>query len=873
MLDMIELLGHSSKDFQTSIAFTYILDFALYDGLVRRILNRAGITNQIIFCDFGRYVQEIESQVTAFHSGRHYSVTPVYQRGAFHPKIYLLLGPRQGRALVGSGNATVGGLIRNAEVFGLFDFDAERDAGPHPMFAQVFSFATQLATNSSTAVRRQLRTAERVASWLSMPPVADGRVVLIGGPQTEPLIEQIHSLLPTKRVDDLTVCSSSFDRRLSGLRTLAALSKNPVKCIVQPDTAQIDGAEVKKLDRQVAWYPFVDPYPADKIKRRDVRAHAKLMIFGYRSGQTCVFGSANASEPALSSTNTEAIVVLSNLKTGEIEKRLGLDKSTKAKPISKDLLNKQWVSDEPTDSKFPFRLTAVANIDTEFRLSLIAGRLPADAHLALSDRYRGEPQYTIPLRLDEVGWFGPAALFETPIRFAWIINKRGSPLSNAVGITWPEVAVPRGKTSVSSKVSASVASIHDGLVLGTILFELLDQFKDFEVYRTGARGPERAKSSDDREASPAEKKTADFFYTDRKPEKTTDKHWSGDRIDLDILASLIQPLTPHVGANRIEDPEEQIDDSRLDEEAERRQIDKKKGAAAGDERVQTAALPREVWDRAVDKLTRRLNRAASAIERALEFREQLDSIPIGGVVRQIWMAQLAAFLAGRTATAEDGTEIECLEPWFFADYVLRVCRAMTGSKLGGFLDKIPQSAWDSADGDIMKRGLAFLRTCVIWSCAYMVHYYDYIADDEEFPDSIAVAAPELVASRFIAKVKENCGEPDEEDLERRFPAWQEIDSAILKSTLERLEQIAALIESIEGRSEFQLLAQEADAETAPAGTLVFNSNVGVTLLCDSGAPRQFLLFDMSRHGETPVKYAGKVSPILIGNERLLLKYY
>jgi hypothetical protein len=65
-------------------------------------------------------------------------------------------------------------LIRNAEVFGLFDFDADRDTGPHPMFAQCFDLATQLASNSSTAVRRQLHKVPGLGSYFAAVP--DGPV-------------------------------------------------------------------------------------------------------------------------------------------------------------------------------------------------------------------------------------------------------------------------------------------------------------------------------------------------------------------------------------------------------------------------------------------------------------------------------------------------------------------------------------------------------------------------------------------------------------------------------------------------------------------------------------------------------------------------
>ncbi len=72
------------------------------------------------------------------------------------------------------------------------------------------------------------------------------------------------------------------------------------------------------LGNAVDWRAFEDPYPKEKRKRSDAKAHAKLFIFAHGSSETCAFGSANASDPALNSINTEALVVLPPRKKGEI---------------------------------------------------------------------------------------------------------------------------------------------------------------------------------------------------------------------------------------------------------------------------------------------------------------------------------------------------------------------------------------------------------------------------------------------------------------------------------------------------------------------------------------------------------------------------
>lgn len=289
MLDMIDLLGSTGHDLRSSIVLTYSLDLPLYDGLIRRTLNRNGIWNQITFCDFSSYVQDLYSQMPAQYAGRHYSVSPILQQGAFHPKVYMLLGPRQGCLLIGSGNATIGGLIRNAEVFGLFNFDAEKQAAPHVAFSIVFGLVEGLATYASDTVRKQVKTARQMAMWLNVPGVEDGRKVLVGGPGREDLFSQIKSCLSTNRSDSLFICSSSFDRKLLGMKKLASLCKSKPTCIVQPQYAEIDGDAVKKLNSMIEWRPFVDPYRKEKHKRKDVRAHAKIFVFGQTSFSFAIF--------------------------------------------------------------------------------------------------------------------------------------------------------------------------------------------------------------------------------------------------------------------------------------------------------------------------------------------------------------------------------------------------------------------------------------------------------------------------------------------------------------------------------------------------------------------------------------------------------
>ena len=870
MFDMVEMLGHSGYDFRSSIVLTYSLDIPLYDGLIRRALNRSGIWNQVIFCDFCSYVQEIQSQTAALYSGKHYSVTPIWQQGAFHPKVYLLLGPRHGRLLIGSGNATVGGLIRNAEVFGLFDFDGGKSEGPHPAFSELFEFVEELGRNASETVRRQLKNARQMAPWLATPPVPDGRAILIGGPGKPELLTQILERLPAKKADSLITLSSSFDQNLDGLKELASKSKSKPVCIVQLENAEIDGQVVQKTRGSFEWRPFLDPYPREKRHRKDVRAHAKIFVFGHGPTETCVFGSANASAPALESKNTEVVVVLPTSRRGYICKYLGLEASLKAKSIQNALGEKQWgKKDERPESKFSCLLSAVTFAEAGYRLSFASGVPTKTSRLALSDRSLGRPKATTLIQKEGDAFIASSPKSDERIRFAWIATESDKPLSNAVAITWPMVAAPRKLGGSGAKVGPALMAMQDGAVLGTVLFELLDQFRDFEVIKIGAgRRAATKKETSEGEAATKEQ-SAEFFYTDAKADDINSHHWTGDRIDLDILASLVQPLSPLGTPQKDEDDE--YDDSKLAEEAERRQIEAKGGKGTGDERQSDPLPPSKRLEAAIKRLERRLDRAARSIEDSLAYLENLQTLPPNGIARQVWMTHIGAFLANRITVSDEGDHFVCLHPWCFAQYVLRVCRALTGSKkIGGFLDKLPESSWEGFDGDALRKGIAFLWTCVSWAAAYMVRYYSDGKGREEVPESIAVASAELVAARFIWKASAHCNQPDRDDLQRRFPAWNALPAEQMEKTAARLLELVRVIADIEVCGKKLLLGRDSDTAFLKAGTLVHNPTYGVTMLAMDGAPGAYYLVNLSQSDDRPKKFGSLVAPVLLNGKPFTL---
>ncbi len=304
-------------------------------------------------------------------------------------------------------------------------------------------------------------------------------------------------------------------------------------------------------------------------------------------------------------------------------------------------------------------------------------------------------------------------------------------------------------------------------------------------------------------------------------------------------------------------------DSVLEEEAERREIDSKQGRATGEERKESPSLTStEALKRASRRLQRRLDRAATALERALAYRKELTNIPAAGIARQIWMAHIAAFLTGREAPTSDGDPVVCLHERDFAKYILRVCRALSGGNDGGLLQLVSKESFAGPDGDSLKAGLAFLWTCLIFAVAEVTTHWASIAttvydeDDEiEYASDVSDAIPELVGARFVLAIRPYCQKPDLSNISRRIPSWKNVAKDCADRWTTRLEWLADLIVHWETKGYRADADMIQDGSALKAGNLVFNDGLGITVLADIGENGKCYLVNVSRHDEKDPKNA------------------
>ena len=857
MIDVLDDLADGSLAAHTSIVLAYNVDLLVYDKLLRRRFASAGVTSQIVFCDATPYAASLDAIDPSSRVGHAYSVTPVRVEGAFHPKAYLLLGRRGGRLVLGSGNASLGGLVRNAEVFGRFEFNAETDVGPHPAFRQVFELAKSLGAKALPAVRAQIARAEQWTPWLADADVPDGRVVRIGGPGRPPLFDSVRDRTRAPGVRRIIAMSSSFDRKLDAAKELAAVGggKHETVVVVQPDRVTVDGLAVGRLGDATAWTEFVDPRPSKKKDPRDSYLHAKLILVEAQKSDHLFFGSANLSRPALlDGKNVEIVVELPPEPAGTWMKRLNLGESLKvdARP---SLLKLRWAdgTDERDDELL--HLSGVEWSPGEGWIVLAEGDLDASTRLALG-AVRSRPDQLLQLRQrkDQVTLAAASAPHDG-VRFAWLVDKSGKPLSNPVALTWPDVARARIGGWFGNRVEQAILSMKHGELLGHVLFEFLDRVPDLGVLavaqlRQGG-GTRRAEESKET----AGERTEASFYTEATASSEEAARLAlGDRSDLDLLASLVQPLGVSMKSDADDPYDDDEDDEGIEEEAERRGLDTSK-AADGSERVPTTRLPTaKRMHSAGRRFARRVDLAASALGETLEAVDEDLVLPPSLVARQVWMMFIAAFVAGRSVETSDGGDQIVVEANVLAYYAMQCAVFLAGDGRGGLLRHVDVAAWPTREGKTLADGLRFMVAACAWATAWFETVWEpaeasWDHDDEaEYAQGIHDAMPLFVLARLLVAAGNNITEPDFADAARRIAAWDDVPIGKIRGVYERARKLADWLETVDANPESAAIAGDA----TPGSAVVLNkSGVGIVVAVHKGLVRVAML---SRPGKPIVQF-------------------
>jgi len=319
----------SETGFQASVITTYCCYFPFYEEVVLRRLLDKGCTNNILLVDAARCAEAFTSEETRpRRAGRDYTLLPIHIRGAFHPKLILLIGKSKGSLFVGSHNMTLAGFGLSDEITNEFRTTGSAPRQGAEEIRAALDYLEFFIPKALTDVGRVFDAVRRNTPWLQGPVAvpSNDRLLMATTGRDQALWERLLPLIP-KRPSLTFICGPFFDKQLGFLQRLIEDVK-PRKLVVgiDPESVEIDSAAVRKFRGaqfvNIAGLPHVP-------NRRESAArylHAKILWFRGSDGELVVTGSANPSAPAFLSKdgerNAEAIVV--DRRAG-IAKVLGLD--------------------------------------------------------------------------------------------------------------------------------------------------------------------------------------------------------------------------------------------------------------------------------------------------------------------------------------------------------------------------------------------------------------------------------------------------------------------------------------------------------------------------------------------------------------------
>ena len=272
------------QSYHKALLLTYSFDPIFFEQVVLPDLWAGRSSDILVLGDQGQIDASTQAATgQLWHLGRHYLLAGANHTGAFHPKVFLRLGPKDGIVMLGSGNLTSSGWGGNQELGTAWMVGpelADKGGWLHPFLDSVLSWCG--GELERDAVRRM-----KDVPWLSLTPATDG-VVLHSRPGRS-LAPALAQRWIGRRFDEVKILTGSTDESGAFLRWAhSTFGVEQATIALTPSSASLDPGKLADLPLKLR----IVPAPADRAM------HAKFYWFDGPDGPAAVMGSANCSAEA-----------------------------------------------------------------------------------------------------------------------------------------------------------------------------------------------------------------------------------------------------------------------------------------------------------------------------------------------------------------------------------------------------------------------------------------------------------------------------------------------------------------------------------------------------------------------------------------------
>ena len=301
------------RGYHTALLTTFSFDPTVFENVPLVAMRSRGCRNIGILADRDMLNRTLSELATAPRAGTAYHLAKTKVSGAFHPKIVLQFGNKDGRLMVGSANLTGAGLVGNLETVSTVSL-SEDDGTAAPLLAQALAYFERHADEDDRAMREVIARARAKTPWLAeVTPqreveVNGERVAFLSEEQDLGVGESFRAFVGDDQVDRLVVVSPYADGTLAGFARLREDFGNPPTAFVVDPYEQDFTAETFAMQAEASLHSS-EPHRWGKERH----LHAKLIVALGRRADYVLAGSANASLPGLYSRfggrgNAEAVI-------------------------------------------------------------------------------------------------------------------------------------------------------------------------------------------------------------------------------------------------------------------------------------------------------------------------------------------------------------------------------------------------------------------------------------------------------------------------------------------------------------------------------------------------------------------------------------
>lgn len=306
------------RAYHKALLLTYSFDPIFFEQVILPDLWAGRSSDILVLGDRGEIDASFQTAVgQLWNLGKQYLLAGADVAGAFHPKVFVRLGPKDGIVMVGSGNVTSSGWGGNQELGAAWMVGPNHiDKGGwlHPFLDDVLTWC------QGNLERDALRRFKDVP-WLSLTPADDSDASpILHSRGTRSLAAELARRWSGRRFDEVKILTGSTDESGAFLRwAKATFGITRATIALTPASASFVAEKLADLPLDLR---LIEAPP-------DRPLHAKFYWFEGADGPAAVMGSANCSAAAwllapASTGNVESIVVYDRPDAQDFESALGL---------------------------------------------------------------------------------------------------------------------------------------------------------------------------------------------------------------------------------------------------------------------------------------------------------------------------------------------------------------------------------------------------------------------------------------------------------------------------------------------------------------------------------------------------------------------